>query len=261
MKVTETVFLVGGGETETVFTDRMDCNVYLMQAGDLYLLIDSGGGMAADQVVDNIRGHGVDPARVEWLLLTHAHGDHAAGAAPLKQRLPNLKVALSAEAAGWLRSGDEKAINLDKGRATGMYPPGFQFLPCPVDLELQDNQELELGGKVFQVVATPGHCAGHMSFLVEDGGKRALFAGDAIFPEGKILLQNIGDCDLHQSIRSVERLAQLRPDHLFAGHRRPIVDQAASPFQARDRPNRRSGRTLESVLESLQCPWRGKRLG
>ena len=91
MKVTETVFLVGGGETETVFTDGMDCNVYLMQAGDLYLLIDSGGGMAADQVVDNIRGHGVDPARVEWLLLTHAHGDHAAGAAPLKQRLPNLK--------------------------------------------------------------------------------------------------------------------------------------------------------------------------
>ena len=244
MKVTETIFLVGGGETETVFTDRMDCNVYLMRAGDLYLLIDSGGGMAADQVVENIRGHGVDPARVEWLLLTHAHGDHAAGAAPLKQRLPNLKVALSAEAAGWLRSGDEKAINLDKGRATGMYPPGFQFLPCPVDLELQDDQDLELGGKVFRVVATPGHCAGHMSFLVEDGGKRALFAGDAIFPEGKILLQNIGDCDLHQSIRSVERLAQLRPDHLFAGHRRPIVDEAASHFKpATDR------------IAALVVPW------
>ncbi len=244
MKVTETVSLVGGGETETVFTDRMDCNIYLMRTGDFFVLIDSGGGMGADQVVDNIRGHGVDPARVEWLLLTHAHGDHAAGAAPLKQRLPHLKVALSAEAAGWLRNGDEKAINLDKGRSTGMYPPEFQFLPCPVDLELQDNQDLELGGKVFRVVATPGHCAGHMSFLVEDGGKLALFAGDAIFPEGKILLQNIGDCDLHQSLRSVERLAQLRPDHLFAGHRPPVVDEAAAHFKpATDR------------IEALVPPW------
>ena len=244
MKVTETVFLVGGGETETVFTDRMDCNIYLMQAGDFHVLIDSGGGMGADQVVENIRGHGVDPARVEWLLLTHAHGDHAAGAAPLKQRLPNLKVAIAAEAADWLRSGDEKAINLDKGRATGMYPPEFQFLPCPVELELRDDQQLQLGDKVFQVVATPGHCAGHLSFLVEVEGKRALFAGDAIFPEGKILLQVIGDCDLHQSVRSVERLAKLRPDHLFAGHRPPVVDEADSHFKpATDR------------IASLVVPW------
>lgn len=244
MKVTETVSLVGGGEADYVFTDQMDCNVYLMRAGDLYVLIDAGGGMAADKIVENVRGHGVDPRRVEWLLLTHAHGDHAAGAAPLKQRLPNLKVAISVEAAGWLRSGDEKAINLDKGRATGMYPPEFQFLPCPVDLELRDGQRLELGSRVFQVLATPGHCAGHLSFLVEDRGKRIIFAGDAIFPEGKILLQNIGDCDLHQSLRSVERLARLESDHLFAGHRQPIVDAAGSHFKiATDR------------IEALVVPW------
>ena len=83
-----------------------------------------------------------------------------------------------------------------------------------------------------------------MSFLVEDGGKLALFAGDAIFPEGKILLQNIGDCDLHQSMRSVERLARLRPDHLFAGHRPPVVDEAAAHFKpATDR------------IEALVPPW------
>ncbi len=231
MKVTETTYLVGGGEPDYVFTDKMDCNVYLMRAGDLYVLIDAGGGMAADTIVDNIRGHGVDPRQVEWLLLTHAHGDHAAGAAPLKKRLPKLQVAISAEAAGWLRSGDEKAINLDKGRATGMYPSEFQFLPCSVDRELHHGQMLELGNKVFQVLATPGHCAGHLSYLVEDQGKRVLFAGDAIFPEGKILLQDIGDCDLHQSLRSVERLAQLRPDHLFSGHRQPILDAAGSHFK------------------------------
>ena len=51
MKVTETTYLVGGGEPDYVFTDKMDCNVYLMRAGDLYVLIDAGGGMAPTRLL------------------------------------------------------------------------------------------------------------------------------------------------------------------------------------------------------------------
>tara|TARA_B100001013_G_scaffold15766_1_gene9016 strand:+ start:74 stop:817 length:744 start_codon:yes stop_codon:yes gene_type:complete len=244
MKLTENIYLVGGGEVEYVMTDQMDCNVYMMRVGDFYVLIDSGGGMAADTIVNNIQGHGVDPKDIQWLLLTHAHGDHAAGAAPLKERLSNLRVAIAAEAAEWLRTGDEKSINLDKGRATGMYPSGFRFLPCGVDVELHDGQKLELDRTTFEVIATPGHCAGHVSYLVHDEGKSILFAGDAIFPQGKILLQYINDCDLHQSLQSVERLAKLRPDHLFSGHRQPILNSAVDHFKlATDR------------IETLVVPW------
>ena len=241
MRVTETVFLVGGGETETVFTDRMDCNVYLMRAGDLYLLIDAGGGMGADQVVENIRGHGVDPARVEWLLLTHAHGDHAAGAAPLKQRLPNLKVALSAEAAGWLRSGDEKAINLDKGRSTGMYPPEFQFLPCPVDLELHDNQEVELGGKVFGWWRLPATAQGICPSWWRTGANVRSSPATPSFPKARSFCQNIGGLrpsPIHEE-RGRAGTAPSRPS--VRGTSAAGRGRGGSPFQARHRPDRGAG--------------------
>tara|TARA_B100001013_G_C24605133_1_gene440660 strand:- start:242 stop:985 length:744 start_codon:yes stop_codon:yes gene_type:complete len=244
MKLTDNIYLVGGGEPDLIFTDQMDCNIYLIRSEEFYILVDAGGGQAVDKIIENIRGHGIDLKEVEWLLLTHAHGDHAAGSGLLKEWLPNLKVAISYEVSEWLRSGDEKAISLDKGRASGMYPDEFKFLPCPVDLEVRDGQKLKLSNLTFEILSTPGHCKGHISYLVHDQGKSILFAGDAIFPEGKILLQDIWDCDLHQSMRSVERLAALKADHLFAGHRQPILDEAASHFKiATDR------------IASVVAPW------
>lgn len=226
MKITGSMYLVGSGEADLMPTDRNDCQVYLIRANEVLALVDAGGGLSADKILANVEADGLAPHAISWLLLTHTHGDHAGGAAALKAALPGLRVAVSSEAADWLRRGDEQAISLDKGRAAAVFPPDFRFHPCPVDLELRDGQRIEFGGLLVKVVATPGHCRGHLSFLVEAEGKRALFSGDAIFPGGKILLQNIWDCDLQATLRSVERLAGLRADHLFAGHLHPVLDEA-----------------------------------
>ncbi len=63
----------------------------------------------------------------------------------------------------------------------------------------------------------------------------ALFSGDALFPGGRILLQDTWDCDLAATLRSVERLAALGPDDLLAGHLGPVLGEAARA-RARWRP-------------------------
>ena len=98
-----------------------------------------------------------------------------------------------------------------------------------IDRELEDGETIELGADLtLTVVATPGHAQGHLAFLLRDADRRVLFSGDALFPGGRILLQDTWDCDLRASLRSVERLAVLAPHALLAGHLGPVLDGASS---------------------------------
>ena len=87
---------------------------------------------------------------------------------------------------------------------------------------------------------------GHLAFLAEIDGVRTLFSGDALFPQGRILLQDTWDCDLHDALRSVERLAGLGAERLLAGHLGPVLADAPVDLAA---AMERIGRLL--VPESL----------
>ena len=80
-------------------TDDYDCHVYLLDGGDEHALVDAGGGRDPDAIVRLIAADGLDPRRVRTCFLTHAHADHAAGAAGLRERL-GLRVLASPEVAG-----------------------------------------------------------------------------------------------------------------------------------------------------------------
>ena len=239
MQITRNIYLVGSGEPDLMPTDKHDSQVYLVQANSTLILIDAGAGLSVDRILANVLFHNFDPQAIRWLLLTHTHADHAGGAAELKAIIHGLRVAVSADSADWLRDGNEQLISLNKAQEFGLYyPPDYRFQACDVDIELHDSQQLSLEDLRVNVISSPGHCRGHMSFMIETEGKRALFSGDAIFPNGKILLQDIWDCNLHESLRSVERLADLHVNHLFAGHGHPVVDHAPEHFKlAIDRIN------------------------
>jgi hydroxyacylglutathione hydrolase len=217
MKIAERIHLVGSGQLGFSLTDDYDCHVYLLDGGDECALIDAGGGRDTAGILAQIEGDGIDPRRVRTLLLTHAHADHAAGAAALRERL-GLKVLASPTVAGYVREGDERAISLDVARRAGVYPTEFVFPPCPVDGELADGATVRVGDLTLEAVETPGHAVGHLSYVLRRNGLTSVFCGDAVFFGGKILLQGTWDCSVQDSIRSVERLAALSVDGLFPGH-------------------------------------------
>jgi glyoxylase-like metal-dependent hydrolase (beta-lactamase superfamily II) len=218
MRISDRVFLVGGGSAGFGLSHDSDCHVYLIDGGSEAALIDAGAGLGRDDILANIRGHGLATGKISHLFLTHLHADHSGGAAGLKEKLPGLKGAVAEDMAFALRRGDEEAIGLIQGRQGGYYPDDYRYRPCPVDLELRDGQEIAVGRVVLRVITTPGHSAGHVCFVMDDGGKRHLFTGDNLFFGGRILLQPVPDCHLQDHLASLRKLAGLGVDVFLPGH-------------------------------------------
>jgi hydroxyacylglutathione hydrolase len=218
VRLTDRIHLVGSGSFGFDLTDPFDCHVYLVEGESELALVDVGAGMGAEAIVDNVRRDGFDPKRIRHLILTHAHGDHAGGAARMRRLLDDPIVYLSRAVADFLREGNEQGVSLDVAKQVGIYPPDYALDPCQVDVELADGDTILVGDLILQVLDTPGHSDGHVSLVVEYGGQRSLFAGDVIFFGGKILLQNIYDCRLDAEIKSLRKLRELRIDALLPGH-------------------------------------------
>jgi hydroxyacylglutathione hydrolase len=103
-------------------------------------------------------------------------------------------------------------------KQAGIYPLDYRMEPCPIDHEIEEGATVDVGELQLTVFDTPGHSDGHVSLLLEDGGRRMLFAGDVIFFGGKVLLQNIHDCRLDALIGSLRKLRQLAVSALLPGH-------------------------------------------
>lgn len=247
MKIGDRLHIVGSGQAGFAMTDEYDCHVYLLDGGDEYLLIDAGGGRDTAGILAAIEADGLDPRRVRAVCITHAHADHAAGAAGLRDAL-GLRVLASPEVARCVRAGDVEASSIALARRSGMYPADFPYPACPVDGELVDGATVQAGDVTVEALETPGHAAGHLSFIWRRNGWTGVFTGDSLFAGGKILLQHTWDCTVQDSIRSVERLAALGVNGFFPGHGifslrngRRHADQAMRTINGRLRPPEQYG--------------------
>lgn len=218
MRITENIALIGSGRLGMQLSHSLDCNVYLLDGGSgEYAMIDAGGGLDPQLIVSNIRELGVSPEQIKHILITHAHGDHAAGAAFFQQNF-NCKVVASTEAKPWIEQADRDKFSLNAAIRAGVYPADFQLKPCPVHRGVNENDEIRIGTISLKVIHTPGHAHGHISFLMEEQGKNILFAGDTVFAGGKIVLQNIWDCSIQEYAETLAKLSRLHIDSLFPGH-------------------------------------------
>ncbi len=218
MQLDERIHLIGSGSLGFDLTDPYDCHIYLVDGGPEIGLIDFGAGMGASDVVANIRNASLDTERVSHIVCTHAHGDHAGGAARMRELLPNASLFMSREVSDLIRTGDERGTSIDVAKSAGIYPTDYRLEPCPVDGDLVEGDKLTIGDLVLECIETPGHAAGHLSFLLDHADRRSLFSGDAVFHGGTILLQNIHDCSLSATVTSLRKLRGLEIDALLPGH-------------------------------------------
>jgi hydroxyacylglutathione hydrolase len=218
MQLDERVHLVGSGSFGFDLTDAYDCHVYLLDGGSELALVDVGAGMGAAQIVANVERSGFDPARITKLVCTHAHGDHAGGAARMRELLPNASLLLSRYGAEVIRAGDERAASIDVAKSAGIYPADYRLEPCGVELELAEGDTVAVGELVIECIETPGHSSGHLSFLLDRDGRRSLFGGDVVFHGGTVLLQSIHDCSVVELAASLRKLRGLAVDALYPGH-------------------------------------------
>jgi hydroxyacylglutathione hydrolase len=218
VRLTPEVHLVGSGAGGFHLTDAYDCHVYLVDGGREGALVDAGIGSATDEIVANVASAGVALDAVRLLVLTHAHPDHAGGAALLRERLPALTVAASPAVAAWVRTADEEAMSLDAGKRAEFYPPDYRFAPCEVERELAEGDRLPVGSLELEVIETPGHSDGHLSFLLRAGSAVTLFSGDLVFFGGQVSLEANWDCRIPEYSASMRKLRDAGVDALLPGH-------------------------------------------
>jgi glyoxylase-like metal-dependent hydrolase (beta-lactamase superfamily II) len=233
-RLTDAVWLVGSGDAGGQHSDPHDCHVFLVAAGAEAALVDCGTGLATDTILRNVEQ--VCPAgRVGRLLVTHYHADHAGGAASLRART-GAAVALDEGVAWALRGGDEQATSLAAARWVGVYPGDYRLAPCEVDLPVRDGDRFEVGDVRVTAVASPGHCDGHVCWLLETGERTALFSGDCVFAGGRVSVQAIHDCRLDAYARTSARLAELPVDALLPGHLELELEGGAASLRAAAEP-------------------------
>ena len=176
------------------------------------------------------------PSDVQHVLVTHHHADHVGSLAAVKK-------ASGAEA--YVHPLDAPVVAGEKprpaanrasiiGRLLGrmiLRRPANKPEPVPADHEINDGDELAIGGGV-RVIHTPGHTAGHVSFFVERHGG-VLFVGDAaanmLGRFGKPLLMFTEDMD--EVGRSMRKLAALEFDTACFGHGRVLKGKANVVFR------------------------------
>lgn len=187
-----------------------ETHCYLLNGAKKSLLIDTGLGICNiyDEVVkladkpviaaathihwDHIGGHGYFPE-------FYAHGEEV--------NWLNGEFPLSAET---VRNMVVDRCDLPEGFDVSGYTM-FQGMPKRV---LRDRDIIDIGGRVIEVLHTPGHSPGHMCFWEKETGY--LFTGDLVYKD--TLFAYYPSTDPTAYLASLERIAELSVSRVFPAH-------------------------------------------
>ncbi|MDN4612941.1 MBL fold metallo-hydrolase [Leifsonia sp. F6_8S_P_1B] len=222
-RITDTVWAVGGSSGPERTSDH-DGIQYLLWDGTDGLLIDVGTGLGADAWLANV-GEVCADATPFGAFVSHYHADHAGGAAAAMHA--GIDVYAGSVTAAALATADEQATSLERARRAGVYPEDYRLAAAPDVRILPDASALTIGSFTVTVLDAPGHCDGHLVFLVDHYGRRSLFSGDTLFSGGRVSIQAIPDCRLDLYSDTVRGLAELEVDELFPGHGEPVLADAS----------------------------------
>jgi glyoxylase-like metal-dependent hydrolase (beta-lactamase superfamily II) len=147
----------------TVGMVQENCYIARPPGGDRAIVIDPGD--EAPRLLEAIDALGV---QVDAILLTHTHFDHVGAVAPLAHATgarvwcPELEVPVLADIMSFVPW------------------PGFgPFESYDADETVRGGERLELAGLEIDVLFTPGHSPGHVTYAIPEHG--AMFSGDVLF--------------------------------------------------------------------------------
>lgn len=186
-------YLPGGWSTETE-----PVNVFAITHPDGVLVFDAGQSAAAarpgflpwwhpylrlarfeltreDEAAEQLRGLGLDPAAVRWVVLSHLHTDHVGGVDGFSQA----EVIVSEDEWDLARGlGGRLRGYVPRQWPSGVVPRVASFDGPPVG-PFPRSEDLAGDGRLV-LVPTPGHTAGHVSLLVRADDGKYLLAGDLV---------------------------------------------------------------------------------
>jgi glyoxylase-like metal-dependent hydrolase (beta-lactamase superfamily II) len=158
-------------------------NHLVIEKGDAVVLVDVGSGNrffdTVGKLLKNMEAAGIDPSSVTHVVITHAHPDHIWGIRD------DFDEAIFPDAEYFLGQA-EHAYWTQDDLVNQVPPTDQQFVLGAVNSIAVEGVEWNLvsdGDEIvpgIRVIDTPGHTLGHMSVVLEDGGKQLIALGDSL---------------------------------------------------------------------------------
>ncbi len=218
IRLEEGFYIVGGGDAGPGISSYKDCNVYLVADKGRGILFDAGSGLDTGRILENIRETGMELSRIQYLFITHCHGDHTGGVQDMKTAMPHLVIATSEKEAGLMERGTEDMLGLTAAKVKGAYPADYVFRHQKADRILENGEVIRMPGIAVEAVVTPGHSIESVCYQMEWKGRRYLFSGDSVYKNGALSLQNCYGSSLKDYRTYLPRLADRKIDALIPAH-------------------------------------------
>ena len=181
---------------------QQNCTLIWDDASMVGAVVDPGGDL--ERIEEAISKIGI---KVEKILLTHGHIDHAGGATELKARL---QVPIEGP-----HKGDKQLLDNLAAQGTAFGLAGAQAVTP--DRWLDEGDTVEAGGATFKILHCPGHSPGSVVFVNE--AQRFMLMGDVLF-QGSIGRTDFPYGDHDALISAIKtKLLPLGDDYVFiCGH-------------------------------------------
>jgi hydroxyacylglutathione hydrolase len=201
----------------TVGPVQENCYVVRATGSDRGVIVDPGE--EPERLLDALKQLGI--RQLEAILITHTHFDHIGAVAPIAKATkapvycPQLETEVLANIMSYVPW------------------PGFgPFESYEADRTVKGGEHLTLAGLHFEVLFTPGHSPGHVTYALSD--HNAVFSGDVLF-QGSVGRVDLPGGDWATLLNSIESLVDSFPPEttVYPGHMAVTTlgrERATNPF-------------------------------
>ena len=216
---------------------------WVIETSDGLILIDSmWDDRDAKLIEEGIKGFGLDPKDLKYIILSHGHGDHYGGANYLRNKYA-AKVVLT-------KTDTDLMYNLN----TGANSP--RSTKTKVDIYSKDKDVIKLGDTSITILETPGHTAGCSSFIfpVKYKGKEytAVLWGGTELPKEKELVAKYKESAEYFKKEALSKNALVSlTAHLFADNGYANLEKVANLKEGEANPFIMTKAQMEKYLNSL----------
>ncbi len=198
-------------------TGMLQANTYLVcdETSRLGFIVDLGG--YSKELKNIIEKNDI---QIQYIVLTHGHGDHIGGVQEHLRDFPDAKVVCS-------RAEEKMLLDPELNEAHHFGPEKVSFKP---DILVDDGDTLTVGNMTMKFIMTPGHTEGGMCILIDD----VLFSGDTLFCRS-IGRTDLAGGDFRTIMESIKKKLFLLPDEtqVLPGHMGPTTigfEKENNPF-------------------------------
>jgi hydroxyacylglutathione hydrolase len=193
-----------------------NCYIVRREGADRGLIIDPGE--EAERILGAVHSLGIG---IDAILITHCHFDHIGAVAPVARatgapvHCPEIEVPVLADIMSFVPW------------------PGFgPYESYDADETVAGGERLELAGLAMDVIHTPGHSPGHVTYSIADEG--AVFSGDVLF-KGSVGRADLPGGDWGTLLESIRGLVDGLPEGttVYPGHMGVTslgAERASNPF-------------------------------